>query len=533
MFFQKSSIQPVWQTRADKTPGSRQCQLPYVSLAFFCLLALTSGSGCVTSGGAAASNNAQGVEYFSAGEYDKAIAYFNDSLASNPDSAETYYNLGSAYQRKANKTGDLSLLTQAEEAYWTALQLDPAPETIVCCYRGIATSATSRGDSESAMRTLEEWRDRNPDSIEPKLEIAYLLEAEERDDEAYEALQEIVELAPNDYRAYYKMGILSERAGDLDDAVEQTNVATQLNPSDVRIAQRARTLQSQYAAKQRELEEDATEETADTQEALADGTVESQTTRVQSTSAQGETTPDLVFPPEESPATENTSPTVVPTPQTTTEGTSKSAYVEPSLGFGEIVAYSQGNSPDMSASHSSVAQTRQGSQVRFAGVQTSEDNEKDSDVKWITAATSNIDRKISQTSASIAQKAQGARANVSRQITQVNQKVSTTAQRASNQASDAIDKVAQVNQTLKEAAQSTTNQIDTTVHNISDVAQTTVNDVKTTVNNVKTNVETALDTQSSRPRARKPTTQDDSAQKSKARTEMGAGLPRMRAGSFF
>ena len=87
-------------------------------------------SGCATSNTAAA-HNAQGVERFTSGQYDDAIALFQASLEENPDSAETYYNLGSAYQRKAAQTGDLKLLDQAEDAYWTALDLNPAPETIV------------------------------------------------------------------------------------------------------------------------------------------------------------------------------------------------------------------------------------------------------------------------------------------------------------------------------------------------------------------------------------------------------------------
>ena len=82
-----------------------------------CFGALLSASGCVSSGATAASNNARGVEYFTAGDYDNAIARFQASLEENPESAETYYNLGSAFQRKANATGDLNLLTQAEDAY--------------------------------------------------------------------------------------------------------------------------------------------------------------------------------------------------------------------------------------------------------------------------------------------------------------------------------------------------------------------------------------------------------------------------------
>ncbi len=363
-----------------------------------CLVALTCAPGCASSSRTAASNNARGVEYFTAGDYDNAIARFQDSLEENPDSAETYYNLGSALQRKANETGDLNLLAKAEDAYWTALQMNPAPETIVCCYRGIATSETARGDSASAMQTLEEWRDRNPDSIEPRLEIAYLLEAQERDDDAYDALKEIAEMAPNDYRAYYKMGVLSERAGDLDDAVEQTKVAAQLT-SNSEITQRARSLEAQFAAKRRNREkEESGGESTSTESALAIGVPPgAQTTRVQSTSAQteSETVPELVLPPEETPQ-----PVETPIPEARPISSSQQ------LGFGEVVVLSRSTPTDQLAQNTTKtdAKPTRTNATRFVQNAAASSAQKDSDVRWISATSTDQDNKVAQTSASIPQK---------------------------------------------------------------------------------------------------------------------------------
>lgn len=209
-------------------------------------------TGCASPSGLAASRNAKGVEFYATGDYDRAVAVFQEALAENPENAETLYNLGAAYQRKALATGDYALLTQAENAYWAALERDAAPETIVCCYRGLATSATTRGDAAGALRTLEDWRDRNPESIEPKLEIAYLLEAQERDDDAYAVLEEVAAAAPNDYRAFYKMGVLQERAGNVQEALDKTTIAGRLNPTDAALAQKATELRAaleQNAAK--------------------------------------------------------------------------------------------------------------------------------------------------------------------------------------------------------------------------------------------------------------------------------------------
>ena len=369
MFFQYCSFS---DSRGLARFGGAAILLPLAALA------LLSANGCASSGASAASRNAQGVEYFSAGQYDKAIAMFEDSIEENPESAETYYNLGSALQRKANETGDFKMLAQAEDAYWTALETNPAPETIVCCYRGIATASTARGDSDNAMRALEEWRDRNPDSIEPKLEIAYLLEAQERDDDAYEALREVAELAPNDYRAYYKMGELSERAGDLDDASQQTSIAANLNRSNVEISRRARSLESQLAAQRRELEEDEDDE--EEESALAsDETPRSRTTRVESTSASAEeeSVPALTLPPEE----EKPQPPAAPSQED-----SVPISAAPKLGFGEVVVLSNGGSdpaPSSSLDSTRVAQTSEPSGATWA-----KPDADDSDVKWISATNS-------------------------------------------------------------------------------------------------------------------------------------------------
>ncbi len=355
---------------------------------------LVGASGCATSNTAAA-RNAQGVERFTSGQYDDAIALFQASLDENPDSAETYYNLGSAYQRKAAQTGDQKLLEQAEDAYWTALDLNPAPETIVCCYRGLATAATSRGDAKGALATLEEWRDRNPQSIEPKLEIAYLLEAQERDADAYKLLKEIAEEAPGDYRAYYKMGVLAERAGDLADARENANLAVKLNPNDSNVVQRANLLEAQYEAKRRENElkaqmaskeiDDAQSQDSNaatvTESVVADAG--SQTTRVPSTAAQAEqdfnveSSTEIILPEEEPAPVENSQPaTLAPT----NNGASNAPRAT-KLGFSEVATVERQTSPNGSQTNGVRA---------VSAVLPKRD---DSDVKWITTPTAELARK--------------------------------------------------------------------------------------------------------------------------------------------
>lgn len=275
------SVAPSFRSSTPSPSPSLASRPTLAGAALFALLGLGIAAppffatGCASPSGLVASRNAQGVELYATGDYDRAIAVFQETLAENPENAETLYNLGAAYQRKALATGDYALLTQAENAYWAALERDAAPETIVCCYRGLATSASTRGDAATALQTLEDWRDRNPESIEPKLEIAYFLEAQERDDEAYAVLEEVAAAAPNDYRAFYKMGVLQERAGNVQEALDKTTIAGRLNPTDAALAQKATELRAA-------LEQNAAKAT-ETADELAD--FESETTLVAPTAA--------------------------------------------------------------------------------------------------------------------------------------------------------------------------------------------------------------------------------------------------------
>lgn len=337
------------KARTDRAASSPTLKVGAALIAL-AAAAVVAGAGCASSGSSASARNAQGVQSFTAGRYDDAIAYFQESLNENPESAETYYNLASAYQRKAAATGDTTYLAQAEDSYWTALEHNPKPETIVCCYRGLATSAEARGDSEGALRTLEAWRDRNPTSIEPQLEIAYLLEAQQKDAEAYDVLKQVASAAPDDYRAFYKLGTLSERAGDLADAKEQIETARKLNPTDALVARRASSVEAQIAAQEQKKSQSPSESNELLQASNApsqtndSGTSQNanvlQTTPVQTTAAQStlnspEQEEGTLYLPSDAPEPEN-EPTTLPNVPSPTDTNSN-------LGFGSASSFRKGS----------------------------------------------------------------------------------------------------------------------------------------------------------------------------------------------
>lgn len=196
------------------------------------LVSLLAG-GCSSWGGKI--NNTEGVNYYSKGQYDQALSAFQTASRLNPDDPEIYYNIASTYQQQALRYQDTSLLTQAETNYRICLQKNPTHETTVCCYRGLATVLNQKKEGARAMKVLKEWEEKEPTLIEPKLEIAYLLEAQGKNEESAEALGKIAEWAPNDYRAFYKLGLVKEKMGDNAGALEQLREAARLNPSNSEI----------------------------------------------------------------------------------------------------------------------------------------------------------------------------------------------------------------------------------------------------------------------------------------------------------
>lgn len=212
-----------------------------LTAAVLLLLGLTL-AGCSSWGGKL--RNSEGLRYYNGGKYEDALASFQTAARLNPDDPEIYYNIASTYQRQAIDENKPALLTQAENYYRECLDRSPSPATTVCCYRGLATVLNQRGQSTEAMDLLRAWEERDPTSVEPKLEIAYLLEAQGASRDAIAALEKVAAYAPNDYRAFYKLGLLHEKLGEDDAALEQLRVASRLNPNDTQITQQIALIQS-------------------------------------------------------------------------------------------------------------------------------------------------------------------------------------------------------------------------------------------------------------------------------------------------
>ncbi|MDO5565221.1 MAG: tetratricopeptide repeat protein [Planctomycetia bacterium] len=220
-----------------------------MKIAFWTGILLLSGIAGCQSFNQSAVQNSEGVVYYTQGQYDQALPYFQEAARLDPNNAEALYNLASTYQQQAIAHNQPGQLIQAENYYRACLDKKPSAETTVCCYRGIATSMTRRNQAGQAIELLKGWETRNPNSVEPKLELAYLYEAQGKNAEALKELQAAVGLAPNDYRVYYKTGVIQQKLGNKSDALNQYLMAGRLQPSNREVANRIGQLQNDPSLK--------------------------------------------------------------------------------------------------------------------------------------------------------------------------------------------------------------------------------------------------------------------------------------------
>jgi tetratricopeptide (TPR) repeat protein len=88
----------------------------------------------------------EGADATNAGNYDVAIAKFNEVLVDLPTCTDCYVNLGTVYSRQKD-------WVKAEESYKKALAMDPKS---VEAYNGLANAYTLQGKSKEAQETLAE-----------------------------------------------------------------------------------------------------------------------------------------------------------------------------------------------------------------------------------------------------------------------------------------------------------------------------------------------------------------------------------------
>ena len=211
-------------------------------LALLAVVALAGGCRMVAQG-----RNVDGVRYFQQGQYPTAIARFDSALTIDPQNPDSYYNKAAVYHRMGLANRDQNALTQAESLYNQCLNLRPDH---VDCHRGLAVLLCETGRSDKAFTLLRNWTTQSPQNADARIELARLYEEYTDPKSAELALNEALALDMKNWRAHAALGRLKEQAGDYPQALQNYQVAYQLNRFQPELQQHIAMLQSRVPAAQ-------------------------------------------------------------------------------------------------------------------------------------------------------------------------------------------------------------------------------------------------------------------------------------------
>lgn len=184
--------------------------------------------------------NVEGVQLYQQGNYQQASDRFQRAIAQDPDSPGGYYNLAAALHKTGTLYNRPDDLRQAEQLYNQCLERAPNHTD---CYRGLAVLLSETGRREQAFRLLENWRNAQPQTPDPKIELARLYEEFGQVEQAKARLVEALAGDPHNARALTALGRLRDREGDHAQALANYQRSLELNRFQPEIAARVATLQ--------------------------------------------------------------------------------------------------------------------------------------------------------------------------------------------------------------------------------------------------------------------------------------------------
>jgi tetratricopeptide (TPR) repeat protein/peroxiredoxin len=165
-----------------------------------------------------------GFEFYDRGYFEKAAAFFQQALKDNPQSAEAYYGLGSAYLQ-LQKSDD------ARQCFERALQLHATyPGTIPNAWNNLGILSARQGNTDLAIQQFQRALQSEPEHpiALQNLGSAYL---QKKDwPAAKHALEHSLALNPEDPEANYSLGMVYAQQNDTQQAQDYLRKALAERP---------------------------------------------------------------------------------------------------------------------------------------------------------------------------------------------------------------------------------------------------------------------------------------------------------------
>ncbi|MBR1396549.1 MAG: tetratricopeptide repeat protein [Selenomonadaceae bacterium] len=164
----------------------------------------------------------EGNQLYYQGDYNGAIAKYNEALNLNPNFDWAYNNRGLAY-------GNLQNYDAAMADYNKAIELNPNDAE---AYNNRGNTYVSLKQYDQALADYTRAIELNPDSVESYNNRGFVYLCLKKHNEAIADCTKAIELNPNLDKAYYRRGLSYRSLDKYDEAISDFNKAIELKPND-------------------------------------------------------------------------------------------------------------------------------------------------------------------------------------------------------------------------------------------------------------------------------------------------------------
>ncbi len=164
---------------------------------------------------------AEGLKYFQAGDFNKAIEFFEKGSVKFPKSVEVNYDLGVSYLRSGRTDEAIARIRKA-------LELNP---NLIEAYFALGECHFAKGETQNALDAFSRALEIQPGNAQVYYNLGIVYYNNDKTDEAILYFEKAKELNPKLASAYYQLGLALIKKGDYAKAVQSFETFLSLEPS--------------------------------------------------------------------------------------------------------------------------------------------------------------------------------------------------------------------------------------------------------------------------------------------------------------
>jgi Flp pilus assembly protein TadD/peroxiredoxin len=161
-----------------------------------------------------------GVAFFQRGYLDAAAESFKEVLASKPDDAEAYYNLGTLYLRRKDPDSARLYLEKAVELKPTQAE----------AWNNLGMISAEEGHTDEAIRNFQQCLQQRPDFVVALLNLGNLYRRQKQFADAEKLLNHALEVEPDNPDVNYSLGMLYAQQNQVGKAEQGFENALRVRP---------------------------------------------------------------------------------------------------------------------------------------------------------------------------------------------------------------------------------------------------------------------------------------------------------------